>query len=100
MAKFSIFTEDEITTFLESHSDWSIKDGKLTAIFTFKTFIDAIAVVNEVATESERVNHHPEWCNTYNKLSFSFCTHDAGNKITNLDIEMAKFISIVAKKYI
>ena len=99
MNKFTISTEVEITTFIESHSDWSIKDGKLTAIFTFKTFIDAIAVVNEVAAESERVNHHPEWCNTYNKLSFNFCTHDAGNKITNIDIEMAKFISNAAKKY-
>ena len=99
MSKFVIAAEEEIDTFLMSDSSWSVNGGKLTAVFKLKTFLGAIDVVNEVAIEAERVAHHPEWCNSYNKLSFNFCTHDAGNKITNLDINMAKFISVVAKKY-
>ena len=43
------------------------------------------------------MNHHPEFHNSYNIVSFSFCTHDAGMKITDLDIETAKQISALAQ---
>ena len=45
------------------------------------------------------MNHHPEFHNSYNILSFSFCTHDAGMKITDLDIETAKHISALARRF-
>jgi 4a-hydroxytetrahydrobiopterin dehydratase len=45
------------------------------------------------------MNHHPEFHNSYNVVSFSFCTHDAGMKITDLDIETAKRISAAARRF-
>jgi len=49
--------------------------------------------INLVADEARRMNHHPTWTNSYNKVSISFFHHDAGNKITDLDIQMAKKIA-------
>ena len=51
------------------------------------------------AIEAEVMNHHPEFHNSYNVVSFSFCTHDAGMKITDLDIETARKISAAAKRF-
>ena len=45
------------------------------------------------------MNHHPEFHNAYNRVSFSFCTHDAGFRITDLDIEIASRISAAAHRF-
>ncbi len=53
----------------------------------------------QVAIEAEVMNHHPEFYNSWNKVSFSFCTHDVGNKITDADIAIAAKISALAEKF-
>ena len=85
--------ESEIRDFVSEYPDWRFFDGELKALFKLKDFAEAMKVINSVAEQAERLNHHPTWTNSYNKLSFSMCTHDAGDKITSLDTEMAKFIS-------
>lgn len=99
MNAYTVLTEAEISGFIANNPDWWYEAGELKANFKLRDFVAAIGVVNEVAQEAERINHHPSWSNVYNKLSFSFCTHDAGNKITDLDTKMAEFISTSVHKH-
>ena len=99
MANYKILSEAEIESELKKLPGWSVKKGNIEAVFQFQTFRDAIAFIVQIAIEAEVMNHHPEFHNSYNVVSFSFCTHDAGHKITDLDIETAKRISALAKRF-
>jgi 4a-hydroxytetrahydrobiopterin dehydratase len=95
-----ILSESEIASGLKPLKDWSVKGQNIEAAFEFQTFRDAIAFIVQVAIEAEVLNHHPEFFNSYNKVSFSFCTHDVGNKITDADIEIAGKISAAAHRFL
>jgi 4a-hydroxytetrahydrobiopterin dehydratase len=99
MAHYRILSDEEIKAALADLPDWSVKAPNIEATFALKTFRDAIAFIVEIAIEAEVMNHHPEFHNSYNIVSFSFCTHDAGMKITDLDIETARKISALAKRF-
>jgi 4a-hydroxytetrahydrobiopterin dehydratase len=99
MANYKILSDAEIRAALAELPDWSLKAPNIEARFELKTFRDAIAFIVEIAIEAEVMNHHPEFHNSYNIVSFSFCTHDAGMKITDLDIETAKRISALARRF-
>jgi 4a-hydroxytetrahydrobiopterin dehydratase len=99
MANYKILNDAEIRAALAELPDWSLKAPNIEARFELKTFRDAIAFIVEIAIQAEVMNHHPEFHNSYNVLSFSFCTHDAGMKITDLDIETAKHISALARRF-
>jgi len=81
--------QDKIESELKALSGWSVKDGKLHKDFVFDTFVDAFGFMSRAALHIERLNHHPEWLNVYNKLTVDLTTHDAGG-ITQNDIELAK----------
>lgn len=98
MADYRLLSNEEIEGNMERLADWSVVDGNIAASFEFPSFKDAIAFIVLIAIEAEKMNHHPEFSNSYNKVSFSFCTHDAGYKITDLDIEMAEMISATARR--
>jgi 4a-hydroxytetrahydrobiopterin dehydratase len=100
MANYKILTETEIASELKKLKDWSINGRNIEASFEFKTFRDAIAFIVQIAIEAEVMNHHPEFHNSYNKVSFSFCTHDAGHRITDLDIKTASRISATAGRFL
>jgi 4a-hydroxytetrahydrobiopterin dehydratase len=99
MANYTILSDAEIRSALAGLPDWKLNAPNIEATFTLKTFRDAIAFIVEIAIEAEVANHHPEFRNSYNIVSFSFCTHDAGMKITDLDIKTAKSISALAKRF-
>ena len=65
--------------------------------FVFKSFIEAFSFLTAVALHAEKLNHHPEINNVYNKVTIRLYTHDAGNQITDLDIELAIKISKLYK---
>jgi 4a-hydroxytetrahydrobiopterin dehydratase len=100
MTKHKILTASEIETELKRLPDWTVKGSNIESSFEFKTFRDAISFIVQVAIEAEVLNHHPEFYNSYNKVSFSFCTHDVGNKITDADIEIASKISDTAHRFL
>jgi 4a-hydroxytetrahydrobiopterin dehydratase len=58
----------------------------------FKDFISTWAFMNKVALLSEKLGHHPDWSNSYNKLTIMLSSHDAGNKITEKDRNFADLI--------
>lgn len=71
---------------------WKEEDNKLKRNFEFKNFVDAFAFITKVALEAEKMNHHPEWKNVYNKVEITLTTHDKGNTITEKDRELANTI--------
>lgn len=71
---------------------WETRNEKLFRSFEFKNFVEAWAFMTKVALIAEKMNHHPDWSNSYNKVEISLCTHDAGNKITEKDRLLAAAI--------
>ncbi|XP_056141271.1 pterin-4-alpha-carbinolamine dehydratase 2-like [Lampris incognitus] len=61
----------------------------------FKTFNQAFGFMSRVALQAEKMNHHPEWFNVYNKVQITLTTHDCGG-LSQRDIKMAKFIDKIA----
>ncbi len=68
------------------------KNSELVASFQFKDFKKAFAFMTEVAAAAEAMNHHPEWCNVYNRVEITLRTHDAGNIVTEKDFLLAAAI--------
>ena len=100
MSEHKILVEAEIGHALKSLPGWSVRAGNLEAKFSFHGFRDAIAFIMQIAIEAEVMNHHPEFHNSYNIVSFSFCTHDVGHKITDTDIRLAQKISEAASRFL
>lgn len=75
---------------------WTEKDNKLIKTFEFKDFTEAFGFMCKVAIEAEKMNHHPNWSNVWNKVSFELTTHDAGNTVTEKDRKLAAIIDQLA----
>jgi 4a-hydroxytetrahydrobiopterin dehydratase len=72
--------------------DWTEQDNALTKTFKFKTFQEAMVWMVKASYFIEKMNHHPEWTNVYNKVQVKLQTHDAGNTVTAKDRELAKIL--------
>ena len=71
---------------------WHETNDKLHKAFEFKDFSEAFSFMTRVALLAEKMNHHPTWTNTYNKLEIWLNTHDAGDKVTDKDRTLAAAI--------
>jgi len=71
---------------------WEEKDNQLYRKFVFNNFMDAFAFMTKVAMLAEKANHHPTWSNTWNKVEIWLSTHDAGNVVTEKDLDLSKAI--------
>lgn len=89
MSKRKALTQTEIAEALERLDGWSVKDDKLHKQFKFKTFANAIGWMMSAAIEIDKMDHHPEWSNVYNKVTVNLVTHDLDDSISNLDVELA-----------
>ena len=71
---------------------WTESDNKLSREFVFKDFSEAFAFMTRVAIAAEKMDHHPEWSNVYNRVSIHLSTHDAGDIVTEKDHKLAEEI--------
>jgi 4a-hydroxytetrahydrobiopterin dehydratase len=85
-------SEQEIQSELNRLQGWTIVNGKLNRSFEFNSFVDAFGFMTKVALAAEKMNHHPEWFNVYNRLNIDLVTHDIGG-ISNYDIKLAGIIN-------
>lgn len=85
-------TEQEVTQFLiENLKDWKFENNTIVRDCKFKTFVEAFSFMTAVALEAEKLNHHPDWSNSYNKVNIALTNHEVGG-ITKLDFKLAEII--------
>ena len=88
-------SEPEVTTALAGLPNWSETGGSIQRTLAFKDFAEAMAFVNGIAAEAERVNHHPDILIRYNKVTLTLSTHDAGG-LTSKDFDLARTVDAIA----
>lgn len=88
MSRPSKLSHDDVETRLNEISGWAFTGGKLRRELHFKNFVEAFGFMTSLALVAEKLNHHPEWENVYNRVLIELHTHDAGG-ITDLDFELA-----------
>ncbi len=71
---------------------WKETDNQLQRTFEFSDFSEAFAFMSRVALAAEKLNHHPDWSNSYNKVSIALSSHDAGHVVTEKDRQFAEII--------
>ena len=85
-------SESDIDEELKKLSGWNVKEDKLHKEFQFDNFNQAFGFMTRAAMEIEKMNHHPEWFNVYNRITVDLTTHDAGG-ITNNDVNLARILN-------
>jgi 4a-hydroxytetrahydrobiopterin dehydratase len=90
-------TDKKITEAIDKLTDWKVVNDKLNRTFQFDNFVDAFAFMTKVAIVAEKMDHHPELFNVYNRVVIDLTTHDAGG-IGALDIELAQKIDALSSK--
>lgn len=84
-------TDSELHSALQSLQGWSLVEGKLHREYKFADFIHAFGFMATAAIAIEKMNHHPEWSNVWNKVVVDLTTHDAGG-INAKDVELARLL--------
>ncbi len=74
---------------------WILKNNRIERTFSFANFLGSIAFVNQLVEPAETAGHHPDLCISWNKVTVSLTTHDAGG-LTQLDFDLAKTITNLA----
>jgi 4a-hydroxytetrahydrobiopterin dehydratase len=77
--------------------EWRIESGKLHRSYHFADFVHAFAFMSACSMEIEKLNHHPEWFNVWNRVTVDLTTHDSGG-ITTKDVELARILDRLAAK--
>jgi 4a-hydroxytetrahydrobiopterin dehydratase len=85
-------SESNIEEKLKNLPGWSVKNDKLYKEFQFNDFNQAFGFMTRAAMEIEKMNHHPEWFNVYNRITVELTTHDASG-ITNNDVNLARILN-------
>lgn len=97
MAKTEKLSPADRTKALTDLDGWAEVAGRdaIQRNFKFRNFNEAFGFMTRVALLAEKMDHHPEWFNVYNRVDVTLATHDADG-VTELDIRMAGFMNQVA----
>ena len=88
----------EIEHALSHLPGWAWEHDALVKTLKFANFREALAFMLKAGFEADALDHHPDWTNVYNKVVIRLTTHDAGDKVTAKDVELAKRIEALAGK--
>ncbi len=86
-------SQQDVDAGLQALDGWTFENDAISRTFVFSTFREAMSFMVRIAFEAEALDHHPELNNVYNRVRVSINTHDAGNKVTELDMELARRIN-------
>ena len=73
----------------ENLPGWTGGDDFITKVFRFEDFAEAFAFMTRIAIIADKMDHHPEWFNVYNRVDITLTTHDAGG-VTTKDVALAE----------
>ena len=76
---------------------WTLKDGKLHREYKFPDFKHAMDFMQSAVAGIDKMDHHPEWANVYNRVTVDLNTHDAGG-ITAKDFELGELLEGLSKR--
>lgn len=76
---------------------WSVEEGRLCKEFKFGDFAEAIGWMVSVAIYADKIDHHPDWSNVYNRVNVSLITHDM-SALSSLDLALAKRMQEIASQ--
>ncbi|MEX0720405.1 MAG: 4a-hydroxytetrahydrobiopterin dehydratase [Balneolaceae bacterium] len=88
-------SETEIKEALNSLEGWESGDNTIKKEFKFKDFSEALGFIVRVGVAAEKQVHHPHLFNVYNTVNIELSTHDAGDKVTQKDVDLAKAIESI-----
>ncbi len=90
-------SEEALQDALTELAGWQIVNGKLHKEFLFPSFAEAMGWMMSVAIHADKMDHHPEWGNVYNKVQVNLVTHDMGNVISSWDVDLARIMDKLAE---
>ena len=85
-------TESQIEDALTRLTHWRLDDDALRRDLRFKDFVEAFAFLTKLALVAERQGHHPEISNVYRDVTLRLRSHDAGNRVSQRDVDLAEAI--------
>ena len=95
MVRPARLSDDDVSARLASLPGWTLESGRLHRVFTFADFSEAFGFMSRVALAAEKLEHHPDWSNGWNKVTVDLSTHDAGG-LTELDFRLAEAMGKIA----
>jgi 4a-hydroxytetrahydrobiopterin dehydratase len=99
MPTATALTAAQVTQALGALPGWTGTTGGLVRTYRFTTFKAAIAYMQAGVDAIDRLDHHPEWTNVYNRITVQLRTHDAGNQVTALDVQLAVLLDHLAAEH-
>ena len=82
-------TDEELADALQRLPGWEVVDGKLHKEFKFGSFAEAMGWMVSAGIQADKLDHHPEWCNVYSRVTIDLVTHDLGT-LSTLDVALAE----------
>lgn len=92
MASRTPLSRQEIDDALAGLDGWTFADDRLTKSYTFADFREAVGFIVRLAFCAEAMDHHPDLHNVYNRVDLALSTHDAGDRVTAMDVALARDI--------
>lgn len=83
---------DDTNDSIDTPDGWEQRDDRFHREFTFDDFTAAFAFMTRVAAEAERLDHHPDWSNSWNTVTIDLVSHDAGG-LTERDVALAEAVN-------
>lgn len=94
MARHPLLSPSELERRLAELSGWSFANGALRRELEFADFSEAFAFMTRVALEAEKLDHHPDWSNSYRRVTLELTTHDSGG-VTEQDYALARAVNAI-----
>jgi len=94
----AVYGPDQIDARLVELPGWERRGDRLRREVRFTDFVQAFGFMAAAALVAERMAHHPEWTNVYNRVTIELTTHDAGG-VTDMDFALAAELSLLARRF-
>lgn len=91
-------SDAELEKALSELEGWSVEDGKLHRELKFRDFNEAFGFMSRMAMVAEKMDHHPEWSNVFNRVVIDLVSHDAGG-LTERDVKFAKRANAILEAF-